>query len=159
MLLREEIFTRYVNQLRRIRTSNTYTLYGETRNYLTDAGMNVRPWFSGKFQVAELPGLVPRDLDEPILEPTPRAQRVTRQLHVQTEIVVAGDDAADLLRMVFADVEAAIGEGRDSVWADITSDTRPRISRSVLEQESNRIAGGIFECFIDYPTFAFKSVI
>lgn len=102
--------------------------------------------------------MIVRDLDEPILEPTVRAQRVTRQLHMQVEIVLSGTNSMDDLRKHYSDVEAAIGEGRETVWADITSETRPRISRSVLEQESLKVAGGIFEFYIDYPTMAFRSI-
>jgi hypothetical protein len=161
MIIRQEIVTRVENQLKRIRTGNTYTVYGVTRNYLTDIGLKVFQWRNVQFQPSELPALILRDLDEPAVLSSKNSSRVTRQLHVQIEIVTAGDNSPDDLRKYYADVEAAIGEGRQSVWADITEETRPRITRSVVEQgdTSVRLAGGIYECFIDYPTFAFSSVI
>lgn len=158
MILRQEIVDRIVTQLRRIKQANTYTLYGETRNYFTDFGDTVYQWRAAPFHPGES-GLIIRDLDEPVIESTPRSERVTRQLHIQVEVVLSGNDPVDDLRKVFADVEAAIGEGRESVWADITSNTRPRITRTVVEQESAKVAGGILEVFIDYPTQAFKSVV
>lgn len=160
MIVRQEIFNRVVAQLRRIRTGNTYTMYGEApKHYFTDIGLKVFPWRAAPFQPNELPGLIVRDLDEPVHLPAPRSQGIIRQLHIQVEIALKGDNAMDDLRLIYADVEAAIGEGRESVWADITSDTRPRLSRAIVEQESAKIAGGIFECYIDYPTLAFRSVV
>jgi len=158
MIARQEIFERVVSQLRRIRTTNTYTLYGETANYLTDFGAKVFPWRAVAFPPGEN-GIVVRDLDEPVIESESRSERVLRQLHIQVEIVLAEDDPVTKLWQAYADVEAALGEGRESVWADITSNTRPRISRSVVEQKSAKVAGGIVECYIDYPTLAFKSII
>jgi hypothetical protein len=157
MIVRQEIFERVVAQLRRIKTTNTYTLYGGTLPYLTNLGNTVFPWRAAPFQPGES-GIIVRDLDEPVMESAPRSERVIRQLHIQVEVVLAADDPVTRLWQAYADIEAAIGEGRDSVWADITSNTRPRLSRSLVEQESAKIAGGIVECFIDYPTLAFRSV-
>lgn len=157
MIVRQEIFTRFVAQLRRIKTTNTYTLYGDTLPYLTNFGDLVFPWRAIPFAPGEK-GIIVRDLDEPVIESSARSERVVRQLHMQVEVVLADDDPITKLWQAYADIEAAIGEGRESVWADITSNTRPRISRSLVEQESAKIAGGIVECFIDYPTLAFKSI-
>ena len=157
MIARQEIVTRFVNQMKRIRVGNTYTMYGqEPTNFLTDIGQHVWLWRATPFRPDELPALIVRDLDEPIVPSAPRSERVTRQLHMQVEVVLAGDTPINDLWAAYADIEAAIGEGRESVWNDITSDTRPRISRSVVEQESAKIAGGIVECYIDYPTLAFR---
>jgi hypothetical protein len=158
MIVRQEIFTRVVNQLKRIKTVNTYTMYGETANYLTNLGLYVFPWRATPFNENQLPGLIVRDLDEPQELSSNHSQRVIRQLHIQVEVVMKGDAPINDLWAAYADIEAAIGEGRESVWADITKETRPRISRSLVEQESSKIAGGLFECYIDYPTLAFKSV-
>lgn len=157
MTIRQDIVTRVYTQLQRIRTANTYTLYGETKNYLTNLGSSVFVWKSTPFQPTEQ-GIVLRDLDEPVSLSSSRSARVIRQLHMQAEVVLSGASSVSDLFNAYADIEAAIGEGRESVWADITSDTRPRISRSVVEQESAKIAGGIFEFYIDYPTLAFRSV-
>jgi hypothetical protein len=157
MTIREDIVTRVLGQLRRMLTSNTYTLYNETNNYLTNLGSNVSVWRATAFKPGEQ-GVILRDLDELHTLSDKRGQRVLRSLHIQVEIVLSGENSVNDLLKAYADVEAAIGEGRESVWADITSETRPRLSRSVVEQESARIAGGIYECYIDYPTLAFRSV-
>lgn len=159
MTRRQDIFNKVVAQLRKIKVANTYTMYGDTDNYLTDVGLHVYAWRAAPFPPNTQMALVVRDLDEPAELSAPRSSRQERSLHMQVEIVISGDVAMETLRDVFADVEAAVGEGRESVWDSITSDTRPRITRSVLEQESAKIAGGIFEFFIDYPTLAFKSVM
>jgi hypothetical protein len=159
MIIREEIFNRVVAQLQRIRTGNTYTMYGMTQHYLTDAGLHVFPWRATTLQPNELPALIVRDLDEPVILANNQSARVTRQLHVQVEAAIADNTPMTILRQIYSDIEAAFGEGRESVWADITIETRPRITRAVVEQESRKIAGGIFEVFIDYPTFAFLSNI
>lgn len=156
--IRGEIVKRVEDQLKRIQTANTYTLYGETKNYFTNLGTNVSRWRSRPFTEGEQ-GLVLRDLDEPKDLASNHAGAVTRNLHIQVEIVVSGQNAPDDLLKAFADVEAALGEGRESVWGDITSGTRPKLDRSLVEQESQRLAGGIVEVYIDYPTLAFRSVL
>jgi hypothetical protein len=158
--IREDIVTRVKGQLDRIRTTNTYTLYGETKNYLTNLGSNCTIWRSRPFEPGEQ-GLILRDLDEEmaLATSTNMSGAVVRQLHIQVEIVLSGPNVHSDLWKVYADVEAAIGEGRVSVWGDITKETRPRLSRSLVEQESARVAGGIFEVYIDYPTLAFRSVL
>jgi hypothetical protein len=99
---------------------------------------------------------VVRDIDELHKEASPRAPRMERQLHMQVNIVVAGDAAMDDLRDKYIpDVETAILIGREQVWNNITSNTRPRLNRSVFEQESDKLAGGIVEFYIDYPSYAF----
>lgn len=147
-----------VAQLGRIRTGNTYTLRGQTKNYLTDVGLHVFVWRATPFLRNELPGLIARDLDEPVVQATPMSEGVLRQLHLQVEVVLGGDTPIVDLWKAYADIDSAIGEGRESVWADFTGATRPRINRSVVDQDSAKIAGGIIEFYIDYPTLAFQSV-
>jgi hypothetical protein len=156
MTLRQQIFEAVVAQLKLIQTANEYQFYGVTGNYNSNLGSSVYPWRSAPFAKQNLPALVVRDIDELIKEPTPGAQRVERQLHMMINIVVDGDSASDDLRdKYFADVDIAIGLGRQSRWGNLTGNTRPRLTRSVLEQESDVLAGGIVEFYIDYPTYAF----
>lgn len=125
-------------------------------NYLTNVGEQVHPWRTVEFQPDELPGMIPRDLDEPIEPMKIGSERTTRQLHIQITIAVGGDDAADELRKIFGDLDIACGLGRDARWGGLASETVPRISRSVLDQESFKVAGGIYELYIHYPTLAFN---
>lgn len=156
--IRQQIVTKVITQLKRIKTSNTYSIYGNTANYLTNAGDNVNEWRDAPFGPDELPALIVRDLSEPVIEsPSPRSDRIVRQLHIQVEAVAIGDNPSADIRKMLADVEAAIGEGRLSEWNDISFNTKPLASKSVLKQESWKLAGGIFECVIEYPTLAFDS--
>lgn len=154
--IRQQIFTEVVAKLRTVKTSQAWTAYGMTGNYLTNIGDQVHPWRTSAFQPEELPGIIPRDLDEPIEPMHLGAERTTRQLHIQVVVAVGGEDAADQLRKIFGDLDIAFGQGRDERWGGLASETIPRISRSVLDQESLKVAGGIYEVYIHYPTLAFN---
>lgn len=155
--LRQQIFEAVVTQLKLIKTANQYQFYGVTGNYQSDLGSSVFPWRSAPFtDPSHLPALVVRDIDELVKEASPGAPRVERQLHMQINIIVPGSEAAtDLRDKYFADVDIAIGVGRQARWGGISGNTRPRLTRSVLERESDVLAGGIVEFYIDYPTYAF----
>lgn len=154
--IRQQIFDAVVAQLRTVKTTNQWTAYGMTGDYLTNIGDQVHPWRTSAFQPEELPGVVPRDLDEPVEPMSEGSQRMKRQLHIQIVVAVGGEDAADQLRKIFGDLDIAVGLGRDSYWGNLASETVPRISRSVLDQESLKVAGGIYEFYIHYPTLAFN---
>lgn len=154
--IRQQIFDEVVARLRTIKTTNSWSLFGMTGNYLTNIGDQVHPWRSSAFQANELPGIVPRDLDEPVKLSSLSSDRTERELHIQIVVAVDGEDAEDQLRVIFGDLDIAFGLGRADRWGGLTSETRPRISRSVLDQESRRVSGGIYEAYIEYPTLAFN---
>lgn len=154
--IRQQIFSEVVAKLQTVKTSNSWTAYGMTGNYLTNIGDQVHPWRTSAFNPSELPGIIPRDLDEPIEPLGQGIERTTRQLHIQVVVAVGGEDAAEQLRKIFGDLDIAFGQGRDERWGGLASETVPRISRSVLDQESLKVAGGIYEVYIHYPTLAFN---
>lgn len=154
--IRQQIFTKVVAQLQSVRTANTWSAYGLSGNYLSEIGAQVHPWRTSAFQANELPGVIPRDLDEPIEPMSQGSERMIRQLHVQVVVAVGGEDAADQLRKIFGDLDIAFGLGQADGWGGLSTKTVPRISRSVLDQESQKVAGGIYEVYIHYPTLAFN---
>lgn len=163
---RERIFGRVVNRLHQIRADL------EPEVYNTRVGLNVFEWRTGKVSEEELEtfdgemALVVRDLDETKATDgdhtkvnTLSTQKVTRDLHMQIEIFTAGTDAPQKIRKIIADIESAIR--KDIRWRDaenkpLAIGTRPRIDRSIVEQESRKIAGVVYEFFIHYATQAFN---
>jgi hypothetical protein len=80
----------------------------------------VFPWRATPFNENELPGLIVRDLDEPqVLSSTSLTTGHPSASH-SGRVVLKGDAPINDLWAAYADIEAAIGEGRESVWADIT---------------------------------------
>lgn len=148
--IRQQIVTRIEAALRDISIAN---------GYATNAGANVHVWRSIPFKETELPAIVLRDLDEPIAEDSRYTQRHHRSLHIQIEIVAQGTTSAVEYRLILADVEKALLSGYNEEnqfwWGDLASHVKPRISRMVLAQESYKIAGGFYECFVEYITRAF----
>ena len=155
--LRQQIVDAIKTQLEGILISN---------GFATDVGTNVMEWLASPLDPEfELPALILRDLDEPVEEHTRHASRHERSLHIQVQIVATGDTPASAYRLMLADVEHAIRNGMDtdaqgypiSWFGGLAYRVRPRLSRLVVEQESYKIAGGFFECFVDYATRAFDS--
>lgn len=157
MTIRQRLFDAVVSQLRSINTDTPFSVYGVTGNYQSDLGSRVWPWRSAPFtDPSQLPALVVRDIDEIHKLSSNGSARMERELHMQVNIVVAGDGAMNDLRdKYFPDVETAILVGSRTVWGDYTSNTRPRLNRTVFDHESQALAGGIVEFYIDYPTFTF----
>jgi hypothetical protein len=143
-----------VEQLRTIKTSNSYTMYNQTGNYKTNIGDSVWIWRDVSFESDEPDSLIVRDLDEPLQLPSPYAERVERQLHIGIELIGRNAKSEKLRNEYLPDVEIAIGVGARTRWNNIGK-TRPRKSISVTGQESVKIAGMIFEFYIDYPGYAF----
>ena len=156
--IRQQIVDRFESKLQSIATG---------AGYQTNVGQSVHEWRSSPFMQNELPALIWRDLDEPVEEHTRFAQRHQRALHMQVEIVGSGTTSPAEYRKLLADVEKAIKSGQledGTWWADENGEglalrTRPRMSRLVVEQESLKIAGGFYECFIDYVTRDFDQYI
>lgn len=141
--------------------------------YQTNVGEHVFYWRTGTMSEEELNGfsehaaLVVRDLDETKATDGDHTkitklntQKFSRDLHIQIEIVCGDEDAPTRLRKYIADIETAIG--KDIRWRDVDTGqplaigTRPRIDRSVVEQESKKIGGVVYEFFIFYATDAFN---
>lgn len=168
---REKLFGRVVNRLHQIRADI------EPDKYNTQVGSFVFDWRTGTISEEELAAftdkaaLVVRDLDETksvngehtaiTVQPLHGGkQKFIRELHMQIEIVCGGEASPTLVRKIIADVETAIRQ--DVRWHDASNKalalgTRPRIDRSVVEQESKKIAGVVYEFFIHYATDAFNS--
>lgn len=159
MTLRQQIFTKVLAQLALIRTTNSYTLYGQTFAYSTNIGANVFPWRSSELAETELPGMIVRDLDELRELSDKYGGGEKRSVHIQCAIAAGGATSADTMRTIFGDIDAAFGVGRLSDWDGLTLETRPRLTRMIADQESLRITGGIYEVYIDYATPAFQGRI
>lgn len=149
--IRQQIVDRFEAKLQTIATGN---------GFQTNVGSKVFEWRATPFMPQDLPALIWRDLDEPIEEDTRFSSRHKRTLHMQVEIVGSGASSPADYRKMLADVERAIKSGQldDGTWwanpdgESLALRTRPRMSRLVVEQESLKIAGGFYECFIDYVT-------
>lgn len=165
---RQKIFGRVLNRMHQIRSDD------EPDKYNTQAGRHVFGWRTGTISEEELASftdqaaLIVRDVDETkaangdhtLLVTHLRGgnQKFVRELHIQIEIACGGEDADGLARKVIADVEIAVSQ--DVRWHDVNGKplaigTRPRIDRSVVEQESKKIGGVVIEFFIIYATGAF----
>lgn len=151
---RQTLVDLIVEQLRTIKTSNSYTIYNQTGNYKTNIGDSVWLWRNVTFDDDEPDSLIVRDMDEPISLPSKNAERVERQLHVGVELIGKNAGSDKLRNEYLPDVEIAIGVGAKTRWNHLGC-TRPRKSISVTGQESVKIAGMIFEFYIDYPGYAF----
>lgn len=165
---RERIVGRVVNRLHQIRADIEINVYN------TEIGRpeTVFVWRTGKISPEELAAfpqqmaLVVRDLDETKATDgdhtkvnTLSTQKVSRDLHMQIEIVCGGENAPATIRKIIADIETAIR--KDIRWRDVDGKplaigTRPRIDRSIVEQESLKIGGVVYEFFIHYLTGAFN---
>lgn len=167
---RERIFDRVLNRLHNIRSDN------EPDKYNTQVGRYVFPWRTGTVSEEELESfvdhaaLVLRDVDEtkatngnhtlPVTNLNGGTQKFERELHIQIEVFSGGEESPTLIRKVIADIETAIRQ--DIRWRDVSGKalalgTRPRIDRSIVEQESKKVGGVIYEFFIHYTTDAFNS--
>lgn len=145
---RQLIVNQVIAQLQAIATAN---------GFLTNVGASVFEWRDTPFQETELPALIFRDLDEPQELSSPRSERVLRSLHCLVQVVTVGDTPMRDIRQILADIEKAVGKGASDYWGKFASNTRPRIARAILDQESLKFAGSTFEFYIDYPTTAFNS--
>jgi hypothetical protein len=153
--IRQQLFELVIGQLKTIKTSNSYSMYGQTGNYKTDIGERVFAWRAVPFDEEDDDGLIVRDMDEIMQLSSPNGFRIERQLHMQVELGGRGVTSdTDLRNKYIADVEIAIGVGAFTVWNTV-GNTRPRKSISIVEQQAEKIAGMIFEFYIDYPTYAF----
>ena len=152
---REEIFTKVVEGLRGIQTTNTYTLYGRTFNFETDIGDSVHPWRAAPFDEDELPGLIVRDIDELRELSSPNGTGEKRSLHVLCSIATDGDASPEMMRKIFGDIDGVFGTGRSTGWDSLSTETRPKLTRTIVDQESLKITGGIYEVYIDYVVPAF----
>ena len=155
MTQREAIFTKVVAALRTILTTNTYTLYGRTFNFETNIGNSVHPWRSAALDEAELPGLIVRDIDELRELASNNASAEKRELHVLCSIAAAGDTSPETMRKIFGDLDGVFGVGRSTGWDGLSTETRPKLTRTIVDQESLKITGGIYEVYIDYAVPAF----
>lgn len=167
---REKIFGRVLNRLHQIRSDD------EPDKYNTQVGKHVFDWRTGYFSEEEMASfedqaaLVLRDLDETkatngnhtliVTNQNGGTQKFERELHMQVEVVSVGELSPTLIRKIIADIETAIKQ--DTRWRDVSGKalalgTRPRIDRSVVEQESKKVAGVVYEFFIHFTTDAFNS--
>lgn len=140
--------------------------------YNTNVGKHVFYFRTGTISEEELEGfdgdvaLIIRDIDEiKFTDGEPNKKVISmheafgRDLHVQVELIGSGTNAPLELHKLIADVETAIGKDvrwKDEVGSALAIGTRPRIDRSVVEQESKKIGGVIYEFFIYYKTGAFN---
>lgn len=158
---RQRIVDAIEARLKLIKTTNTYDTPAGPQNYQTNAGNSVYVWRTGTFADEELAegALVLRDLDEAKHRPEKdhpyQGNRFKRELHIQIELLGVGETAIDFVRQIIGDIEAAIRQ--DQRWNKLALGTRPRIDRAVVEQESRKVGGVLYEFFIDYVTEAFNS--
>ena len=131
--------------------------------YQTDIGNAVYIWYTGTILPSELTttssyaALIIRDLDEAkkYHDGDKYRGKFVRELHMQLEVAAAGETAAVGIRKIVADIEKAISV--DTRWNKLALGTRPRIDRAIVEQESVKIGGLLYEYFVDYHTEAFNA--
>lgn len=128
--IRQQIVDAIIGALETISTDN---------GFQTDVGQNVHEWFSTSFIPDEdLPALILRDLDEPINEGTVDSSRHLSSLHIQIEIIAAGNTSPRIYRAILGDVNRAIRSTYDpstQEWlGGLAGRVRPRLSRMVVEQ-------------------------
>jgi hypothetical protein len=161
---REKIVRVLLARLRTILTANDYN---------TQVGQNVFYWRTGTFSEEEIAGmtgncaLVVRDIDETKATDGDHTKvnkvstdHFSRDLHIQIEIVQLGTNSPTTVHKLIADIESAIRKDirwRDTDGGALAIGTRPRIDRSVVEQESKKVSGVIYEFFIHYVTGAFNA--
>lgn len=161
---REKIVRRLIARLQTILIAGDYN---------TNVGQNVFYWRTGTFSEEELAGmsgncaLIVRDIDETkatdgeVTKVNRNShEHFARDLHIQIEIVQLGTASPTTIHKIIADIEYAIRS--DIRWKDtdgtaLAIGTRPRIDRSVVEQESKKVSGVIYEFFIHYVTSAFNA--
>lgn len=160
-------------KLVRVQLARLRTILIASGDYNTDIGNQVFYFRTGTFSEEELAAftgncaLVVRDIDETkaVYGDHTRLNKVStepfaRDLHMQLEIVQVGTTSPTTVHKVIADIETAIR--KDIRWKDVDGKalaigTRPRIDRSVVEQESKKVAGVIYEYFVHYTTQAFNA--
>lgn len=159
---RERIMDLVIARLRTIKTEN---------GYQTNIGNNVDYWRTGSFSEEEMSdktdgALGVRDLDEiKSVEGDNRkvargigAEMFERDIHVQVEIAKTGSQSPTDVHKIIADIETAIG--KDVRWHEgaksLAVGTRPRIDRSLVDQQTLKTAGVVYEFFIRYVTHAFN---
>ncbi len=150
--------------LARLRTITT------TNGFRTNAGGNVDYWRTGSYSEEEMAdktdaALILRDIDElKTVEGDPTkvnkvpTEKFLRHLHMQIEIALTGSQSPSEIHKVIADIEMAIR--KDVRWHTggkaVAVGTRPRLDRSVVEQNSLKTSGIVYEFFITYITDAFN---
>lgn len=142
-----------------------------TAGYQTNVGNNVDYWRTGSFseeEMADKPegALGVRDLDEiKSVEGDNRkvargigTEKFERDIHVQVEIAKTGEQSPTDVHKIIADIETAIG--KDVRWHEgakaLAIGTRPRIDRSLVDQQTLKTSGVVYEFFIRYVTDAFN---
>ena len=161
---RRKIVDRVIARLESILTDNDYE---------TDVGKNVDYWRSGPYseeEMAEKPegALGVRDIDElktiegdqqKVAKGLGGKEKFQRDLHIQIEIGLAGTSSPTEVHKIIADIETAIG--KDVRWKDedgkaLAVGTRPRLDRSLVDQQTLKTTGVIYEFFIRYITDSFN---
>jgi phage-related protein len=143
----------------------------KANGYLTDAGSNVDYWRTGTYSEEEMSdksdgAICVRDIDEAktVEGDATKVNKLStekfmRHLHIQVELARGGTQSPSDIHNVIADIETAIR--KDVRWKDedgkfLAVGTRPRLDRSVVEQNTLKISGTIYEFFIQYITDAFN---
>ena len=121
----------------------------------TDAGLNVFEWRDAPLQESELPGMVYRDMQDPI------TQSKTTHIHdlsIEIECFAAGSGVPTTLRKMIADVNKVLGEtttdGRVTFSA-LAIDVFPESEEMVVEQDSRRLMSAAIKFSIQYHTRKF----
>lgn len=161
---RQKIVARVLLRFKDIKTDNDYE---------TNVGNNVDYWRTGPYseeEMAEKPdgALGVRDIDEiktvegdqrRVVKHIGGTEKFERDLHIQVEIGKSGSQSPTDIHKIIADIETAIG--KDVRWKDadgkaLAVGTRPRLDRSIVDQQTLKTSGVIYEFFIRYITDAFN---
>jgi hypothetical protein len=129
--------------------------------YYTDAGNNVSVWKTNPFSANKIEGIDIRDLEDPSETEAEDESLERHFLKVELRLIVktTGSETADArLRKLEADVKKAISA--DEYWSSggvrLADKTLPRGTVIEVDQDQDRIAGGIVTIEIQYVTAKFS---
>lgn len=126
--------------------------------YQTNVGMHLFEWRDAPLSVDELPALVLRDLDDEI-QPSQGGfvlDNELSQLSLSLDILVTdvgSDTAIEIVRKAFDDVSKAIRLAYQDTASNLSGlvvDIRRVARRVVVDQNSLKVAGGLFEFLVIY---------
>lgn len=141
--IRQQIIDEIDKRLKTIRVS---------AGYETEAGKYVFEWRDRPMEEGELPGIIYRDLSDPIT--TDSKTTHIHNLNLEVELFASGSDVPTTIRKMIADVNKAIGT--DERWGALAIETIPDSEDMVTEEGSKRLMSAIVRVNISFHTGYFK---
>jgi N-acetylglucosamine-6-phosphate deacetylase len=140
--IRQQIMTAVDARLKTVTTDNGYN---------TNLGASVHEWRETALEIAELPGVIYRDISQTTVI---AVGYHVHNLVLELDIFVSGASAPALLRQCIADAITAVGTDRQ--WSTLAEDTLPVNDENIaIEHEGKRIGGVRLRFVIQYCTQPF----